>query len=59
MELNTHEENQKRAKILAEAGRLPDKDEIIICDGVLLVDAEGPLKAEDVGEKIGCSILCG
>jgi hypothetical protein len=53
------EDNKKQLE--KEIGTsLPEEDEIVITkNGLVIIDEEGPLQAENLGTPIGDSILCG
>lgn len=53
------EENKEQLKEVINDD-LPEENEIIItAEGLVVIDEEGPIRAEDIGTPVGDSILCG
>lgn len=59
-ELGTQEDRAKKGKALKEVSGLPAREEIIILSGGrILIDIEGPLEEEELGEPVPGLMLCG
>jgi hypothetical protein len=58
--IGTAEERREQAEALKEAGRFPEEDELIVLPGgKILLDVEGPLDEEELGDAVGGPMLCG
>lgn len=59
MKFATEEDNAKQLRQELD-GELPEENEVIItADGLVVIDEEGPLTAEEIGKPVSSSILCG
>lgn len=59
MKFTIEEDNKEQLKREID-NELPEEDEIIITnDGLVVIDEEGPIRAEDIGTPVTDSILCG
>lgn len=59
MDFNAEEENANRLRELID-GELPKENEIIIAaGGIIILDEEGYIQAQELGESVGDSVFCG
>ncbi len=59
MNFNTEEDNALQIRAVIQAD-LPEENEVIITsEGLIVLDEEGLLGSEEIGEETSISIICG